>query len=127
MRQGNDVGTQYRSAIYWQTDAQRETADALRAMYQQALAAAGHRATITTEIAEAGPFYYAESYHQQYLARTRTATAGLAARVSRAPSASVSRRTPDVGASGYVAAPPCLVFTGRSGVIPLAPASLCAK
>ena len=66
MRQGNDVGTQYRSAIYWTTEAQRDAALASRDAYQQALSAA-HRGDITTEIAEAGPFYYAEDYHQQYL------------------------------------------------------------
>jgi peptide-methionine (S)-S-oxide reductase len=67
MRQGNDVGTQYRSAIYWTTDAQREAAEASRAAYQRELSSAGH-GEISTEIAEAGPFYYAEPYHQQYLA-----------------------------------------------------------
>ncbi len=77
MRQGNDVGTQYRSAIYWQTEAQREAAAASRSMYQRALAEAGHRATITTEIAEAGPFYYAEGYHQQYLAANPNGYCGL--------------------------------------------------
>ncbi len=66
MRQGNDVGTQYRSAIYWQTDAQRELAEASKAAYGERLAAAGYP-EITTEIAPAGRFYYAEDYHQQYL------------------------------------------------------------
>ena len=66
MRQGNDVGTTYRSAIFAADDAQLATAQASRAMYQQALSAAG-RGEITTEIAPAGPFYYAEDYHQQYL------------------------------------------------------------
>jgi peptide-methionine (S)-S-oxide reductase len=79
MRQGNDVGTQYRSAIYWQTGAQREAAEALRDTYQSALRTAGHRATITTEIAEAGPFYYAEGYHQQYLAANPNGYCGLGA------------------------------------------------
>ena len=68
-RQGNDVGTQYRSAIYWTTDAQREAAEASRDAYQRALEDAGY-GTIATEIrpaADAGPFYYAEEYHQQYL------------------------------------------------------------
>jgi peptide-methionine (S)-S-oxide reductase len=68
MRQGNDIGTQYRSAIYWQTDEQREAAEASRAAYEQQLLAAAH-SEITTEIAKAGPFYYAEDYHQQYLAK----------------------------------------------------------
>ena len=77
MRQGNDIGTQYRSAIYWQTGAQRDAAEASRDTYQSALRAAGHRATITTEIAEAGPFYYAEGYHQQYLAANPNGYCGL--------------------------------------------------
>jgi peptide-methionine (S)-S-oxide reductase len=68
MRQGNDAGTQYRSAIYTTSDAQRDAAEASRAMYAQELARAGYDA-ITTEIAEAGPFYYAEPYHQQYLSK----------------------------------------------------------
>ena len=68
MRQGNDVGTQYRSAIYVANDAQREAALASRDLYQQRLSAAGH-GEVTTEIADAGPFYYAEDYHQQYLAK----------------------------------------------------------
>ena len=68
MRQGNDVGTQYRSAIYWVTDEQRERAEASREMYQVELSSAGY-GEITTEIAQAGPFYYAEDYHQQYLAK----------------------------------------------------------
>ncbi|MCW2996770.1 MAG: msrA [Solirubrobacterales bacterium] len=66
MRQGNDVGTTYRSAIYTTDDAQAAAATASRDRYQQALTAAG-RGEITTEIAPAGPFYYAEDYHQQYL------------------------------------------------------------
>ena len=68
MRQGNDVGTQYRSAVYWSTEAERDAALASRARFQPELAKAGF-GEITTEIAEAGPFYYAEPYHQQYLAR----------------------------------------------------------
>jgi len=66
MRQGNDVGTQYRSAIYYTTEEQRQAAEASRDAYQRELTAAGH-GQITTEIAPAGPFYYAEDYHQQYL------------------------------------------------------------
>lgn len=75
MRQGNDVGTQYRSAIYLPED---EIALALRSResYQQALSAAGY-GPITTEIAEAPPFYYAESYHQQYLAKKPNGYCGL--------------------------------------------------
>ena len=68
MRQGNDVGTQYRSGIYTYSDAQRETALASRDRYQAALAGRGF-GEITTEIVDAGAFYYAEEYHQQYLAR----------------------------------------------------------
>lgn len=66
MRQGGDVGTQYRSAIYYADDEQRAAAEASRARYQAALTAAGY-GEIVTEIAPAGPFYYAEPYHQQYL------------------------------------------------------------
>jgi peptide-methionine (S)-S-oxide reductase len=66
MRQGNDVGTQYRSAIYWHSEAQRRAAETSRDAYQRALAAAGYGA-ITTELREAPEFYYAEDYHQQYL------------------------------------------------------------
>ena len=68
MRQGNDVGTQYRSAIYVRNEEQRREAEESRALYQQALAAAGFGA-ITTEITDAPPFYFAEDYHQQYLAK----------------------------------------------------------
>jgi peptide-methionine (S)-S-oxide reductase len=66
-RQGNDVGTQYRSAIYTHSPAQAEAAAASRDSYRSALAAAGHHAPITTEILPATPFYPAEDYHQQYL------------------------------------------------------------
>jgi peptide-methionine (S)-S-oxide reductase len=76
MRQGNDRGTQYRSALYWASDAQREAAEASRDMFQAELARAGY-GEITTEIAEAGPFYYAESYHQQYLAKNPNGYCGL--------------------------------------------------
>jgi peptide-methionine (S)-S-oxide reductase len=68
MRQGNDVGTQYRSAIYWHTPEQKAIAEISRDMYSAALARAGY-GPITTEIAEAPPFYFAEAYHQQYLAK----------------------------------------------------------
>jgi peptide-methionine (S)-S-oxide reductase len=67
-RQGNDLGTQYRSTLYWTTDEQRIAAEASRDRYQAALTAAG-LGTITTEIAPAPTFYYAEDYHQQYLAK----------------------------------------------------------
>jgi peptide-methionine (S)-S-oxide reductase len=67
-RQGNDVGTQYRSALYWTTPAQREAALAARDRYQAALAAEGYGET-TTELGTAPTFFYAEPYHQQYLAK----------------------------------------------------------
>jgi peptide-methionine (S)-S-oxide reductase len=76
MRQGNDVGTQYRSAIYWHGDFQRRAAEASRREYEEALAAAGHGA-VTTEIAPAPPFYYAEEYHQQYLAKNPGGYCGI--------------------------------------------------
>ncbi len=76
MRQGNDVGTQYRSVIYWTTEAQRRAAEATRARYEERLRAAGY-GPITTEIAPAGPFYYAEEYHQQYLAKNPNGYCGL--------------------------------------------------
>jgi len=76
MRQGNDVGTQYRSAIYTLSDAQRKAADASKSAYQRALAAKGLGA-ITTEIAPAGEFYFAEDYHQQYLAKNPAGYCGL--------------------------------------------------
>ncbi len=66
MRQGNDMGTQYRSIILTADDDQRAAAEATRDAYQAKLSAAGYK-TITTEIAPAGPFYYAEDYHQEYL------------------------------------------------------------
>jgi len=76
MRQGNDVGTQYRSVILCDGDAQRHAAAASRRAYQQALAAAGLGA-ITTEIADASDFYFAEDYHQQYLAKNPGGYCGL--------------------------------------------------
>jgi peptide-methionine (S)-S-oxide reductase len=76
MRQGNDVGTQYRSAIYTSNDAQREAAAASKAAYQKALSTKG-LGTITTEIAPAGTFYFAEDYHQQYLAKNPAGYCGL--------------------------------------------------
>jgi peptide-methionine (S)-S-oxide reductase len=76
MRQGNDVGTQYRSAIYPTSDLQAAVAQESREAYQQALAAARYGA-ITTELAPAGPFYYAEDYHQQYLAKNPGGYCGL--------------------------------------------------
>jgi peptide-methionine (S)-S-oxide reductase len=76
MRQGNDAGTQYRSAIYWTTPAQRDAAAASKAAYEKALRAKGY-GPVTTEIAEAGPFYFAEAYHQQYLAKNPRGYCGL--------------------------------------------------
>ena len=76
MRQGNDLGTQYRSALYVYDDRQRDLALASREVYQQALAAAGYGA-VTTEIEAAPPFYYAEHYHQQYLAKVPNGYCGL--------------------------------------------------
>ena len=77
MRQGNDVGTQYRSAIYTTTPEQAEIVATSRAAYQRALDQRG-LGQITTEIAAAGPFYYAETYHQQYLAKNPNGYCGLA-------------------------------------------------
>jgi peptide-methionine (S)-S-oxide reductase len=68
MRQGNDMGSQYRSAIYWTSDEQRELAEASAKTYGDILKAEGYD-PITTEIAALGPYYYAEDYHQQYLAK----------------------------------------------------------
>ncbi len=68
MRQGNDVGTQYRSAVYWTTEAQRELAERARDLYAKTLDGLGY-GTVTTEIAPLREFYYAEAYHQQYLAK----------------------------------------------------------
>jgi peptide-methionine (S)-S-oxide reductase len=76
MRQGNDVGTQYRSGIYTYGDEQRQLAERSRAAYTRALAKAG-RGTITTEIIDAPEFYYAEEYHQQYLAKNPGGYCGL--------------------------------------------------
>jgi peptide-methionine (S)-S-oxide reductase len=75
-RQGNDMGTQYRSAIYAFTPAQKAAAESSRAMYEDRLRGAGH-GKITTEIADAPPFYYAEEYHQQYLGKDPNGYCGL--------------------------------------------------
>jgi peptide-methionine (S)-S-oxide reductase len=77
MRQGNDVGTQYRSGIYTTTEAQAAAAAASRERYQEALTAAGRSGEITTEILPAPDFYYAEDYHQQYLAKNPNGYCGL--------------------------------------------------
>jgi len=76
MRQGHDVGTQYRSMILWEGEAQRLAAESSRDVYQRMLQKAGH-GEVTTEIVAAGPFYYAEDYHQQYLAKNPGGYCGL--------------------------------------------------
>ena len=76
MRQGNDIGTQYRSAIYWTTEAQRAAAEVSRDAYTERLRASGYP-EISTEIEQAGPFYYAEDYHQQYLHKNPWGYCGL--------------------------------------------------
>jgi peptide-methionine (S)-S-oxide reductase len=76
MRQGNDVGTQYRSGVYYYSEAQRELAEASKTAYQEALSKAGY-GVITTEILEAPKFYFAEAYHQQYLAKNPNGYCGL--------------------------------------------------
>jgi peptide-methionine (S)-S-oxide reductase len=77
MRQGNDVGTQYRSGIYTFSDAQRDEAKRSLAAYREALADSGKDLAITTEIVDAQDFYYAETYHQQYLAKNPSGYCGL--------------------------------------------------
>jgi peptide-methionine (S)-S-oxide reductase len=76
MRQGGDVGTQYRSGIYYYTDAQKEAAERTRDAYQRELTAAGH-GQITTELLPAPEFYYAEDYHQQYLSKNPGGYCGI--------------------------------------------------
>ena len=76
MRQGNDVGTQYRSGIYFVNDAQKETAERVRDAYDADLRSAG-KESVTTEVEPAGPFYYAEDYHQQYLHKVPNGYCGL--------------------------------------------------
>ncbi len=76
MRQGNDVGTQYRSVIYWTSPQQQRIAEASRATFQDRLTAAGY-GRITTEVAAAPSFYYAEDYHQQYLAKNPNGYCGI--------------------------------------------------
>ena len=75
-RQGNDIGTQYRSAVYWSDEAQRAAAEASREKFQAELTRAGY-GQITTEIAPLGVFYYAEPYHQQYLGKVPDGYCGL--------------------------------------------------
>jgi peptide-methionine (S)-S-oxide reductase len=76
MRQGNDLGTQYRSAVYWNTEEERVAVEASRDAYAERLRAAGYP-EIGTEVAQAGPFYYAEDYHQQYLHKNPWGYCGL--------------------------------------------------
>jgi peptide-methionine (S)-S-oxide reductase len=76
MRQGADRGTQYRSAVYWTNEAQRSAVEASAFAYQDALTAEG-RGTITTELAPAGEFYFAEDYHQQFLAKNPDGYCGI--------------------------------------------------
>jgi peptide-methionine (S)-S-oxide reductase len=76
MRQGNDVGTQYRSVIHTSSERQRQAAEASKAVYQKALEAGGYPA-VTTEIEPAPPFFYAEDYHQQYLAKNPRGYCGM--------------------------------------------------
>jgi len=76
-RQGNDVGSQYRSIVLTHSEEQAEIAAGAKARYQEALAAAGHRSPITTEIEPAGTFFYAEDYHQQYLHKVPNGYCGL--------------------------------------------------
>lgn len=77
MRQGNDIGTQYRSGVYTADADEQAAAEASRALYSAALTAAGRRGAITTEIAPAGEFFYAEDYHQQYLAKNPDGYCGI--------------------------------------------------
>ena len=90
MRQGNDVGTQYRSAIYAHGDAQQAAAEASRDAYQRALTRAGY-GPITTEIRPAPEFYYAEGYHQQYLAKNPAGYCGLGGTGVACPAGVASR------------------------------------
>jgi peptide-methionine (S)-S-oxide reductase len=76
MRQGNDIGTQYRSAIYWVDDTQRAAAELSRDRFQEKLTAAGY-GPITTEIAPLGDYFYAEPYHQQYLGKVPNGYCGI--------------------------------------------------
>jgi peptide-methionine (S)-S-oxide reductase len=92
MRQGNDIGTQYRSGIYYDGEQQRRAAEASRDAYQQQLSAAGYGA-ITTEILPAPEFYYAEDYHQQYLAKNPNGYCGLGGTGVSCPVGVLSQRT----------------------------------
>src|SRR2546430_10490298 len=93
MRQGNDVGTQYRSGIYVTTPEQRRAAEASKAVYEKALAADRY-GPITTEIADAGEFYFAEDYHQQYLAKNPAGYCGLGGTGVSCPVGVLTRASP---------------------------------
>lgn len=93
LRQGNDVGSQYRSAVYTETEHAREVAEATRDAFQGRLAQAGF-GVITTEIAPAGPFYYAEEYHQQYLHKVPNGYCGLGGTGVSCPIGVLSSETP---------------------------------
>jgi peptide-methionine (S)-S-oxide reductase len=101
MRQGNDVGTQYRSAIYYGNQSQRHAAEQARADYEEALRSRGFGG-ITTEISPAGPFYYAEEHHQQYLHKVPYGYCGLAGTgvTCPVPTAVASTADPDASARG---------------------------
>ena len=101
MRQGNDVGTQYRSGIYYFDDEQKRAADASRDAYQKQLTAAGYGA-ITTEIVPAPEFYYAEDYHQQYLAKNPDGYCGLGGTGVSCPIGIGCRRLTPLGADADV-------------------------
>ena len=131
MRQGNDVGTQYRSAIYWFDEKQRLHAESSRDRYQSQLTAAG-LGTITTEIAQAATFFYAEEYHQQYhtknLAKSGMAPSDLAAwYVSESPvkPLPVACHVPSVSASMPIQqrAEPQELRTSAGSSAPVRPAS----
>jgi peptide-methionine (S)-S-oxide reductase len=94
MRQGNDAGTQYRSAIFVHSEAQRAAAEESRDVYQPSLTAAGH-GPITTEITAAGDFYFAEDYHQQYLDKNPNGYCGLGGTGIACPVGAVKLKTAD--------------------------------
>jgi peptide-methionine (S)-S-oxide reductase len=96
MRQGNDAGTQYRSAIYWGTETHHQLAHASRDAYNERLRAEGHP-EITTEVAKAGPFHYAEDDHQQYLHKNPWGYCGLGGTASAVRSARHARSGPHCG------------------------------
>jgi peptide-methionine (S)-S-oxide reductase len=94
MRQGNDVGTQYRSVILYQSDEQRSVAEAARSRYEEALQSRGF-GVVTTEIVKAGPFYYAEEYHQQYLHKVPNGYCGIAGTGVACPVTTTAHQVPE--------------------------------